>query len=295
MSSVKKKILELEKKKILGTTINFKVWLIALLILLASLRLFFIIFFAADEVVSQRLVLSAALLIMSYIWFQENYYKKLLFNLTTELADAYDNQIKANLDTLKALFYLVEAKDQYTSGHCKRVTEYAIEIAKAMKLDKDFQEVLRNAASIHDIGKIGIPDTILNKTDKLNEEEWRDIRMHPELSIKVLEPLKFLEEEKKIILHHHEKIDGSGYPNGLKGKNIPLGARILAVADTFDAMNSTRAYRTALSPAAIKQELKNAIGTQLDSEVTTVFLQLLEKNPAFYFSAFAGTKLKVEI
>ena len=122
-------------------------------------------------------------------------------------------------------------------------------------------------------------DEILKKPDKLNDEEWKIMKRHPQGSIDILEPLEFLSQEKEIILHHHERYDGGGYPSGLKGEDIPLGARIMAVADTFDAMNSERPYRKSLPEEVIISELKRVSGSQLDSAIVSIFLNLLKKKP----------------
>ena len=139
--------------------------------------------------------------------------------------------------------------------------------------------IIERAGILHDIGKLGITDDILKKPGKLNDEEWEIMKRHSQKSVEILKPLEFLFREKEIILHHHERYDGRGYPDGIKGEQIPLGARIMAVADTFDAMNSERPYRKSLPKDAIISELKRVSGSQLDSSVVTTFLNLLEKNP----------------
>jgi len=123
---------------------------------------------------------------------------------------------------------------------------------------------------------------ILNKPGKLDEEEWKIMKSHPQRALEILEPLGFLAAEKEIILHHHERYTGGGYPEGIKGETIPLGARIMAVADTFDAMNSARSYRAALSKDAILTELERVSGSQLDPQAVKTFLELLRKNPNFW-------------
>ncbi len=141
---------------------------------------------------------------------------------------------------------------------------------------------IRYAGYLHDIGKIGISDAILNKDGRLTDEEWQIIRKHPGMALEILNPLKFLPEEKVIIKHHHERYDGKGYPDGLSGEDIPLGARIMSVADSFDAMNSKRPYRNALSKEKIISELKFSRGTQLDSSIVNVFLEMLNADDSIF-------------
>ncbi|MCG2761774.1 MAG: HD domain-containing protein, partial [Candidatus Atribacteria bacterium] len=131
------------------------------------------------------------------------------------------------------------------------------------------------AAVLHDIGKIGVQESILNKPEKLDDEEWKEVRRHPEFSYKILKEVNFPWDVKPIIYAHHERYDGKGYPSGLKGEKISLGARILAVADTFAAMTSDRAYRKGLSKEAAIEELKRVAGTQLDPKITEVFIEIL--------------------
>ena len=162
------------------------------------------------------------------------------------------------------------------------MAECAFAIAKEMGFSEERQKVIKRAGMLHDLGKIGIIDSILKKPDKLNDEEWEVMKSHPKRALEILEPLKFLSVEKGIIVHHHERLDGKGYPDGIKGGEIPLGARIMAVADTFDAMNSHRAYREPVPRDIIISELKKVSGSQLDPAIVEVFLQLLEKEPRLW-------------
>ena len=186
------------------------------------------------------------------------------------------------IDTITALILTEEAKDPYVHGHSKAVARHSVAIAGEMNLSKERIEVLKRAAILHDIGKVSIADSILNKQGKLNDQEWNIIKKHSLAAIEILKPLKFLSKEKEIILHHHERIDGKGYPNGIKEEAIPLEARIIAVADTFDAMISERAYRKALPHDIVIAELKKVSGSQLDSHVVNIFLNLLEKDSSLW-------------
>jgi putative nucleotidyltransferase with HDIG domain len=168
----------------------------------------------------------------------------------------------------------LESKDQYTSGHSERVADYSITLANALGLDEESKVSLWRAAILHDTGKIGIPDAILNKPAALTDEEWYVMKSHPERGEIICSKLKFAQEILPVIRHHHERYDGTGYPDGIKGENIPYFARIIAIADMVDAVISQRPYRNAQSLAVALQELKNCSGTQFDPALVEVFLDL---------------------
>jgi len=174
--------------------------------------------------------------------------------------------------TLEALGSALDAKDAETEGHCQRVTAFTITIAKAMGVDKALLRHIARGAFLHDIGKMGIPDQILRKPGPLTLEEREIMRRHCEIGYAVLERIPFLKEAAEIVLSHQECYDGSGYPHGLKGEEIPLGARIFAVADTLDAMISDRPYRKALPISAAREEIQRFAGRQFDPRVVEVFL-----------------------
>jgi putative nucleotidyltransferase with HDIG domain len=189
---------------------------------------------------------------------------------------------KAEVDVITSLVIAEEEKDNYTRGHSERVTKIATAMAREMGLDSDKEKVLARAGMLHDVGKIGISDPILCKKGKLTDEEWIVIKKHPYKAEEILRPLKFLAEEKEIILSHHERYDGQGYPRGLDSNNIKKEACILAVADAFDAMNSVRAYRDPLSRDMIIAEFKESSGTQHSPEAVRALFRVLEKNPGFW-------------
>ncbi len=141
----------------------------------------------------------------------------------------------------------IEAKDAYTRGHTDRVAEYARMIAEEMRLSKRDVEIVSFGAALHDIGKLGVYENILNKPGELTEQEWDIVRSHPEVGANIIKNMKFLESACDLVRHHHERLDGKGYPDRLKGNEISVGARIVAVADSFDAMTSDRPYRRAYS------------------------------------------------
>lgn len=174
--------------------------------------------------------------------------------------------------TLEALGGALDAKDAETEGHCQRVTAFTITIARAMGVDKALLRHIARGAFLHDIGKMGVPDQILRKPGPLTAEEREVMRRHCKIGYDVLQRIPFLKEAAEIVLTHQESYDGSGYPNGLRGEQIPLGARIFAVADTLDAMISDRPYRKALPISAARAEIKKFSGKQFDPRVVEVFL-----------------------
>jgi putative nucleotidyltransferase with HDIG domain len=164
-----------------------------------------------------------------------------------ENARLYGELQSTYLSTIKVLVSTIEAKDSYTRGHTERVAEYARMIAEEMKLSKREIETVSFGAVLHDIGKLGVYENILNKPSELTEQEWEIVRSHPEVGANIIKNMKFLESACDLVRHHHERLDGKGYPDGLKGQEISVGARIVAVADSFDAMTSDRPYRRAYS------------------------------------------------
>lgn len=177
------------------------------------------------------------------------------------------------LSAVTALAYALEAKDEYTSGHSQRVAEISIAVAKELGMPRYSIEKIRLAGLIHDIGKIGMRESILNKLGRLTNEEFHQVKRHPEIGEHILNPIVDDEKIIMVVRHHHEHYDGTGYPDGLSGEQIPLGARILALADTYDAMTSKRSYRRAMSAEAACSEIERCKGTQFDPEVVDAFLR----------------------
>lgn len=175
-----------------------------------------------------------------------------------------------------ALAATVDAKDHYTYGHSRKVSQFAVAMAEAMDLPKEKITIIRNAGLLHDIGKIGIPDSILNKEGTLNEQEWRQIKTHPELGVEILRYVAELSNSLPIILNHHEHYDGSGYPSGVTGDKIPLEARLLAIADAYDAMTSLRPYHNQRSTQDAIAELKRCAGTNFDPELVEIFCRIIQ-------------------
>jgi hypothetical protein len=195
-----------------------------------------------------------------------------ILQMTETLRETYDG-------TLEALVTALDARDRETKGHSTRVTEYTLDIAQRLGLRPGTPawEDLKRAALLHDVGKIGVSDFILHKPGPLTSEEWEEMRRHPGIAYEMLKGVRFLAAPAEIVLSHHERFDGKGYPRALAGDEIPLGARIFAVADTFDAMTSDRPYRRALPWEAARDEIMRHRGTQFDSQVVDAFLQAYEE------------------
>ena len=189
----------------------------------------------------------------------------------------------------------LEARDPYSAHHSENVMYYAVSIAEAMGLAPQFIHRVRNAAMLHDIGKIGVPDRVLKKTGRLKPSEWELMKQHPLISAEILGQLTVLKREVLFVRHHHERFDGRGYPEGLSGKQIPIGARVLAVADSFDAITSDRLYRAKKDRLAAITEISSCSGSQFDPEVVEAFLRVAESqgntwpiNPRAQARAAAG-------
>ncbi len=191
--------------------------------------------------------------------------------IMVENAGLYDDQQLMFLGTLEALSASIDAKDPYTCGHSERVAYLSAQIAQAHGLEERDVERIRIAGLIHDIGKIGVPESVLCKPGKLTDEEYAQIKKHPEIGYQIVKDIPLLDHTLPGILHHHERYDGRGYPAGLIGDLIPLMARIIGLADAFDAMSSTRTYRAAMDREAVLGEIRNGAGTQFDPELVTVF------------------------
>jgi HD-GYP domain-containing protein (c-di-GMP phosphodiesterase class II) len=190
--------------------------------------------------------------------------------------DMYDDLEVFVINVVKSLVYAIEAKDEYTRGHSERVNRYAMLMATRLRLDEKQKKVLHWASMLHDIGKIGIPEIILTKPGALTNAEYSFIKSHSKMGCDILKPLEQLSRSLPGVLHHHERYDGQGYPQGLKGEDIPILGRIIAVADTFDAITSSRAYRPAKTAREALEIIENVAGTQLDPDLVEVFKEVLE-------------------
>jgi putative nucleotidyltransferase with HDIG domain len=188
-----------------------------------------------------------------------------------ERARLYEDLEDMYISTVKSLAAAIDAKDPYTRGHSERVTRFSLLITKELGLDEKIQKDVQLCGLLHDVGKIGVPISVLRKKEKLTDEDWKEIRRHPVLGAEIISPIKQLKELIPNVRHHHERYDGKGYPDNLKGEEIPLIARILAVADTFDALTSERPYRNGLSDKAALEEIEICKGTQLDPACADAF------------------------
>ncbi len=204
----------------------------------------------------------------------ESRLEELVAQRTAELEGAYRSLEEVYRVTLKALTAALEARDDETHGHSERVVGYSLRLGRELGLDAGQLRSLEFGALLHDIGKVGVPDAVLRKPGRLTEEEWREMRHHPEHGRRILQGISFLEGAARVVAAHHERWDGSGYPLGLRGEEIDLNARIFAVADAFDAMTSDRVYRKARPYEAAAAEIEEWAGRQFDPTVVAAFLRV---------------------
>ncbi len=180
-------------------------------------------------------------------------------------------------DIIKSMVAALEAKDLYTSGHSTRVAEMAYNLGEVLGLSKEELNLMHTAGDLHDIGKIGIPDNVLNKPDKLQGEEWGVMKKHSDIGYTILSKANTFKNISEIVLYHHERWDGNGYPKGLKAEEIPFASRILAVCDSIDAMKSDRPYRKSISDEVCKDEIIKNQGTMYDCKIAECMLQNWDK------------------
>jgi putative two-component system response regulator len=211
-------------------------------------------------------------------------------NLAEEVEIKTQENENLSLRVVQTLAEAIDAKDTYTNGHSGRVATYSREIAKRYGYSLKRQDEIYMMGLLHDVGKIGVPDSIINKPAKLTDEEYDQIKAHPVMGARILKNIK---ERPKLAVGarwHHERYDGKGYPDGLSGTDIPEEARIIAVADAYDAMTSRRSYRQILPQAAVRQELERGRGTQFDPELLDIFLKLIEDKKIDIDALYAGAE-----
>jgi putative nucleotidyltransferase with HDIG domain len=187
-----------------------------------------------------------------------------------DLAEAYE-------ETIEGWSRVLDLRDKETEGHTQRVTEIAVRMARAMGVPEDEMVHLRRGALLHDIGKMGVPDLILQKPGPLTDEEWKEMRKHPEYALQMLYPISYLRPALDIPYCHHERWDGSGYPRGLKGEEIPLAARIFSIVDVWDALLSNRPYRKGCTEESVLEHLRKSSGSHFDPRLVETFLELYHK------------------
>lgn len=202
---------------------------------------------------------------------------KTIKRINTELKASKDKLADAYMGTVEALRVAVDAKDTYTKGHSDRVAYYSKIIAKEIGLSVEEQERIYIGGLFHDIGKIGVPDAILQKPEKLTDDEYSEIKNHPLIGAQIINAASIFEDIIPIVKYHHERYDGKGYPSGLSGENIPIYARIVAIADAFDAMTSDRQYRKGMSFEQAKNEMIKNVDTQFDGDIVRAFVATLER------------------
>lgn len=206
-----------------------------------------------------------------------HFYQDVLLSIKKSISS--DNQHM--IGVFKALLSTISAKDKYTLGHSERVSQYAVILGKALSLNLKDISMLQYAGLLHDIGKVEIPKLILSKNGVLSDDEYNLIRQHPIFSANILEPLSSMKQLIDYVIHHHERFDGSGYPHGIKGKSISLGARVLCIADSFDAMLSDRPYSKSMSMKEAFQELKRHSGSQFDPDLVDIFISEMKKTEEY--------------
>jgi putative nucleotidyltransferase with HDIG domain len=192
--------------------------------------------------------------------------------LENQVSEARNNLLTYYESTVQALILTIDAKDHYTFRHSGRVAKLSAALAEEMGVALEAVREIQHAASIHDIGKVGIVESILNKKGHLTSDEYAEIQKHPTIGVRIVQSIPFLEEAIPVIQYHHERYDGNGYPHGMKGQDIPLSARIVAIADAIDAMMRDRPYREALSIERVLQELRDNSGSQFDASIIDVIL-----------------------
>lgn len=264
----------------------------AIIYYLINLNLFMIVISLAEEVsilsvwkkrlrgiIVTYIALTPIGFVMAMVYVSIGIWGIILFFFPLILArrsfELYTKMRKIYLDTIRALATAIDAKDPYTKGHSERVAKMALALAQELYLPEREIEKIEYTALLHDIGKIGVDERILGKDDGLTDEEFKKIKEHTITGAKIIEPIDFLKDSYKAIYHHHERYDGDGYPNGIKEKDIPLSARIITVADAYDAMGSDRPYRKKLSQDKIMKELTEQSGKQFDPEVVKALISIL--------------------
>lgn len=260
-------------------TLQFKRFMVLIAVSFALYRLLFALFAPNEWHIPDELLLGVMVCLIGYLWLGET-------RTLSQLSKADKSLRDAHVGTLAALVAAVEAKDPYTRGHSEQVRRLSVALAEEMGLKAERIVVVSRAAILHDVGKLETPDAILHKAGRLTDDEWKIIKRHPERTVAILSSLDFLAEEFRIALFHHERTDGKGYGAGLTGSDIPIEASIIAISDTFDAMNSDRPYRPKLSREKILDELRKSRDIQHPGVVLDAFLALLAHCPELWIRIY---------
>ena len=265
-------VLSLTQKKKKQRFERLVIFLVAFLLTLGA----FMESFLSNLVVLRIAIVSA--LFFYYMFFQTQIYKDDIAEKKLEQAQKLE---KLSVQVVTALAGTVDAKDKYTNGHSQRVADYAKEISRRLGKSEEFQQDIYFMGLLHDIGKIGIPDSIINKKGKLTDEEYAVIKTHPAIGSDVLKNITEMPNLNRGARWHHEHYDGKGYPDGISGDKIPLEARIISVADAYDAMSSKRSYRDALPQDKIRAEIIRVKGTQLDPKIADIMVEMIDEDPDY--------------
>ena len=219
------------------------------------------------------------ILYFSYIYFGILFFVLviLLIYIIKDIIYSNIKQINSFTQIIESFLKVIDSKDHYTQGHCERVAKYTKALCKAWGISKLKTERIVNISRIHDIGKIKVPDKILKSKKRLSDEEYEEIKNHSEYGYEILEDINLMKEDIDIILHHHERFDGKGYPQGLTGKEIPKGARILSICDAFDVMTTGRCYKRALTKKEVIKEIKKCSGNQFDPDIVKTMIDLIKQ------------------
>ncbi len=247
-----------ERKNFLNIWVYNYGWLILFQILLAAMSIFIAFLYKLYGPLTIMLT-SVPLIIAQYVY---------LLRV---------KERRALIGSIMQIVKIIDAKDAYTAGHSARVTEYSEKIARRIGLNEYEIDILKNLANLHDIGKIQIDLSILNKPGKLNDSDWEEIKKHPRVGYDIVKEITFLKKYAKAILYHHEHIDGEGYPDRIKGDKIPLFAKIISVADAYDAMTSDRPYRKALTKDEALAELKKYSGKNFDEKISSIMIEIIKE------------------
>ena len=231
-------------------------------------------------------------LIFYYMYFQSERYRDDIIGKHIEQVQMSE---RLSLQMVSALARTVDAKDSYTNGHSERVAHYSKELARRLGKDEAYQRDIFYMGLLHDIGKIGIPDTIINKTAKLTDDEFSTIKSHPEIGAEVLQDITEMPNLYYGARWHHERYDGSGYPDGLRGDQIPIEARIIAVADVYDAMTSKRSYRDVLPQNVVRAEIERAKRTQIDPFIANIMLEMIDEDKDYNMKEQTDKKYDYEL